>query len=1369
MIEHLKSEVIVFALVLTALGLLNGCLDTGVPHHPGLDGVAGDVSVADAGDLLSDDTDLTAEELPDVTVPDDGEVLQPDIPLDSEPADAEEDAGDTAIPSDADVDDGGCEADCEAPDAEVWEEYVCEGDCDGKGCGEDDGCGDACVVQDCAGEQEMCLEIEAEVGCVCVADCNCLDCGDDGCGGTCGECLEEQHECLEGVCVCEPDCDGKECGEDGCGTQCGDCLEQHECQEGACVCIPDCDGKECGGDGCGGNCGECLDAQHECQEGACVCVPECQDKECGEDGCDGSCGECTGPQAECSQGICTCIPDCVDKDCGTDGCGGDCGVCPGDQDICFGGGCICIPACDGKNCGDDGCGSLCAPGFCPGPQDACVSGVCTCLPECEGKECGADGCGGTCGACVDELSCTNSVCDQGLCQFPVQDFFCLVEGICVPSGTENPQNVCEKCQPAISKLAWSSLPDGLTCGADMACYQGSCCDFGANCEGKECGDDGCGGTCAECEGSQDICVDGLCECQPACDGIECGSDGCGSECGSCDGGKLCVDGACSCVPEFSDGCCGNNVCWFDSCGVQGGTVAECQHGCIDGECDNCTPDCNGKVCGADGCGGECGVCVGPQDLCVGGACICQPLCTDLVCGEDGCGGSCGDCVGPQELCVGGDCVCQPDCVGKQCGDDGCGGDCGICTGPLDLCVAGSCECQPACAGKACGPDGCGGVCGECDDLLACTDDSCVGGACASTILGLYCVLEGSCVPTGELNQTNLCEECAPGISQDAWTPLADGAGCGDGMACYQGACCNYAANCTGKDCGSDGCGGGCGSCTGPQDVCLSGLCTCIAECTGKECGADGCGDDCGVCPGPQDLCNESGLCECIPACEGKVCGADGCGGSCGECACGEECSTGACVFTACDGLNCGTDGCGGSCGTCTGPQDICIDGLCTCAPFCTGKECGPDGCGEECGTCDPGQVCINGLCPPPGDECYDDNNDNWDGCTDGGLTEFGTSLETTGDQFYPAAGVFEDGGYVIAWQSKDQDGDDFGVFVRAFDAAGGTTGPEVQVNQVATDIQQNPDLAVLADGGFVVTWESKNQDGDGFGIFARLFQGDGDPSGNEFGVNSYTEGDQFNPAAAALPGGHFLVVWDGEGDEDDKGVFCQRKTGSGAKQGLAKQVNTETDDTQAFPAVAALGGDDFVVVWQSKDQDGNANGIFGQRMMGNCAKAGSEFQVNTYYSGEQMSPAVTGLAGGDFVVMWHGKNDVDSMGIHGQAYQADGTLEGQQFMINATVAENQLYPCAAHTGGGAFVSGWESNKQDGNAHGVVGRRFLGDLTPAGAEFVANVYFDSEQRAVDCAAFDDGSYIFAWHGKDQDGDGYGVFAQRYGADGAKIYH
>ncbi|MBM4355929.1 MAG: hypothetical protein FJ109_19435 [Deltaproteobacteria bacterium] len=66
-----------------------------------------------------------------------------------------------------------------------------------------------------------------------------------------------------------------------------------------------------------------------------------------------------------------------------------------------------------------------------------------------------------------------------------------------------------------------------------------------DCEGKNCGSDGCGGVCGYCPQSKPICTFGECKaCKPDCGAFECGPDGCGGTCGKCPSKFACIGGFC---------------------------------------------------------------------------------------------------------------------------------------------------------------------------------------------------------------------------------------------------------------------------------------------------------------------------------------------------------------------------------------------------------------------------------------------------------------------------------------------------------------------------------------------------------------------------------------------------------------------------------------------------------------------------------------------------------------------------------------------------------------------------------------------------------------------------------------------------------
>ena len=62
---------------------------------------------------------------------------------------------------------------------------------------------------------------------------------------------------------------------------------------------------------------------------------------------------------------------------------------------------------------------------------------------------------------------------------------------------------------------------------------------------------------------------------------------------------------------------------------------------------------------------------------------------------------------------------------------------------------------------------------------------------------------------------------------------------------------------------------------------------------------------------------------------------------------------------------------------------------------------------------------------------------------------------------------------------------------------------------------------------------------------------------------------------------------------------------------------------------------DFVVCWQSHDQDGWEDGPFAQLFTADGTKLGSEFQVHTSVEGDEELLHVAFLPDSGFVIAWH--------------------------------------------------------------------------------------------------------------------------------------
>ncbi|MGL5094552.1 MAG: hypothetical protein ACRDD1_03135, partial [Planctomycetia bacterium] len=276
------------------------------------------------------------------------------------------------------------------------------------------------------------------------------------------------------------------------------------------------------------------------------------------------------------------------------------------------------------------------------------------------------------------------------------------------------------------------------------------------------------------------------------------------------------------------------------------------------------------------------------------------------------------------------------------------------------------------------------------------------------------------------------------------------------------------------------------------------------------------------------------------------------------------------------------------------------------------------------------------------------------------------------------------------------DGDGLGEdFQRLFTVAPAVPkGPEFRVNATTATGQRESSVAVDADGDFVVVWTS-NQDGSGDGVYAQRYSAAGVPRGVEFLVNTVTAGNQFQPRAAMEANGDFVVVWTSDGqDGSSSGVFAQRFNAAGAPLGMEFQVNTFTTLAQVRPRVAMDADGDFVVVWQSENQDGSSYGVYAQRFNAAGARLGIEFRVNTFTTNFQLQQSVAMDADGDFVVAWvSADQDGSSLGVYAQRYDAVGVPQGSEFRVNTRTTAGQSQPSVAMDADGDFVVVWTSYLQ----------------------------------------------------------------------------
>ncbi|HVZ51555.1 MAG TPA: Ig-like domain repeat protein [Pseudolabrys sp.] len=329
-------------------------------------------------------------------------------------------------------------------------------------------------------------------------------------------------------------------------------------------------------------------------------------------------------------------------------------------------------------------------------------------------------------------------------------------------------------------------------------------------------------------------------------------------------------------------------------------------------------------------------------------------------------------------------------------------------------------------------------------------------------------------------------------------------------------------------------------------------------------------------------------------------------------------------------------------------------------------------------------------------------------------------------------------------------------------------GPETRVNTTTAGSQQLPGVAALK-SGYVVAWASNGQDGSGYGIFAQRYTAGGAKAGKEFAVNTATVRDQTSPAIAGLSDGGFVIVWQSNGEDGSGyGIYGQRFKATGAKLGAEFKINTTTKGNQMQPSVAALSGGGFVVAWTSKGQDGSGLGVYAQRYDATGTAQGGESLVNQATAGDQSMPSIAALTGGGFVIAWQSEGqDGSGLGIYARRYDATGKAQSGEFKVNTVTVNDQSRPSIAALHNGGFVIAWQSALQDSSGLGVYLQRYTAKGIRAGGETRVNTTTVDDQGAPRVANFSDGGYVVVWASNNQDGSGEGVYAQAFKDTGARV--
>ncbi|MEZ5738295.1 MAG: hypothetical protein R3E68_01735 [Burkholderiaceae bacterium] len=285
----------------------------------------------------------------------------------------------------------------------------------------------------------------------------------------------------------------------------------------------------------------------------------------------------------------------------------------------------------------------------------------------------------------------------------------------------------------------------------------------------------------------------------------------------------------------------------------------------------------------------------------------------------------------------------------------------------------------------------------------------------------------------------------------------------------------------------------------------------------------------------------------------------------------------------------------------------------------------------------------------------------------------------------PAVAMRPDGGFIIVWNSANQDGSQDGVYAQRFGATGvplsrptdafaGTyANPhEFRVNRTTAALQRQPAVAIRDDNSFVIAWEASNTT-VGFVTHEAMYQ-----SFNADGTRVGTANDRYADAdnldleqrRVALTGGpaagNVIIAWQYDNGAGEQEIRLREIRANGSL-GAMKAINAP-GGILGNPQLDMNASGAYAVVFES-DIGGGSIGVVRLDSAGNSLDGGVALTVNQRVVSGAAWPGVAVADDGRVLALWEA-HDTTGPGrdIAAREIAADGRVAANETVVSAIVA-----------------------------------------------------------------------------------------------------
>jgi hypothetical protein len=293
------------------------------------------------------------------------------------------------------------------------------------------------------------------------------------------------------------------------------------------------------------------------------------------------------------------------------------------------------------------------------------------------------------------------------------------------------------------------------------------------------------------------------------------------------------------------------------------------------------------------------------------------------------------------------------------------------------------------------------------------------------------------------------------------------------------------------------------------------------------------------------------------------------------------------------------------------------------------------------------------------------------------IQEFQVNNDSVGMQFQPAVAALNNStDFMVVWSGDTIEGNvSRSVYGRRFNRGGTPVTDDIVFIAGTNNSLPHPAIASLTDG-FVISWRSTNQTGDGWDLLGQIYNSNDSIMGDNLLImqNSSIYGLGASSIGTNLALKMFIVSWDSYTPDIflDYDIFARVYSENGtALTNFFQLNNASIGGNQSRRSIKLLSNGCWIINWLDSQLDNSSYGI-AARLYTYPDLLGSEFLVNQFTLNSQIVPVAIPFPN-EFVIVWKSQgpeinndtlNYLNNYGVYGRGFYNNGTAIGNEFRVN---------------------------------------------------------------------------------------------------------